>query len=178
MTKPAPGVFGLSSRRSCHAGLILTGLVAMGCAQSFSPRQMYEGPPLPKEQVGIVRSGCIEESGLTIMTTRIDGKDIADGCADFALLPGEHHIELSAKQQSPRAEAPVMSSGMVLGGRPAPMGARPERKCLASSGHPRHRSESPVRSRRDKKSSSSAPREWGKTGRHDVRIEHDSASAL
>ena len=126
MTKPAPGVFGLSSRRSCHAFLILTGLVAMGCAQSFSPRQMYEGPPLPKEQVGIVRSGCIEESGLTIMTTRIDGKDIADGCADFALLPGEHHIELSAKQQSPRAEAPVMSSGMVLGGRPAPMGARPE----------------------------------------------------
>ncbi len=86
---------------------------------------MYEGSPLPKEQVGIVRSGCTEESGLTIMTTQIDGKDIADGCADFALLPEEHHIELSAKQQSPKTEAPVTGSGMVFG-RPTPMASRPE----------------------------------------------------
>ena len=106
--------------------VVLTGLVAMGCAQNLSPRQMYDGPPLPKEQVGIVRGGCNEGSGLTIMTTQIDGRDIANGCADFALLPGEHHIELSAKQQSPKADAPVMSSGMVLGGRPAPTGARPD----------------------------------------------------
>jgi len=48
---------------------------------------MYDGPPLPKEQGGIVRSGCIEQSGLTILTTQIDGKAIADGCTDFALLP-------------------------------------------------------------------------------------------
>jgi hypothetical protein len=126
MTGSVADVFGISSRRSCLSIVILTGLVAIGCAQSLSPLQMYEGPPLPKEQVGIVRSGCIEASGLTIMTTRIDGKDIADGCADFALLPGEHQIELSAKQQSPKAETPVMGSGMVLGGRTTPMGARPE----------------------------------------------------
>ena len=126
MTRPAHGVFGIASRRSGHAFLLLTGLVAVGCAQSLNPRQMYEGPPLPKEQVGIVRNGCTEGSGLRIMTTQIDGKDIADGCADFALLPGEHHLELSAKQQSPKADAPVMSSGMVLGGRPFPTGARPE----------------------------------------------------
>ncbi len=125
MTQPAPGFFGPALRWSRHAFLIVTGLVAMGCAQSLSPRQMYDGPPLPKEQVGIVRSGCNEGSGLTIMTTQIDGEDITNSCADFALLPGEHHIELSAKQQSPKADAPVMSSGMVLGGRPAPMGARP-----------------------------------------------------
>jgi hypothetical protein len=86
---------------------------------------MYEGPPLPKEQVGIVRSGCMEESGLTIMITQIDGKVVADGCADFALLPGDHHIELSAKQQSPKAEIPVTGSGMVFG-RPTPMASRPE----------------------------------------------------
>lgn len=125
MTQSSPAVFGLASRRSCQAFLILTGLVALGCAQNLSPRQMYEGPPLPKEQVGIVRSGCIEAGGLTIMTTRIDGTDIADGCADFALLPGEHHLELSAKQQSPKAETNVMGSGMVMG-RPTPMGTRPE----------------------------------------------------
>lgn len=125
MTGPAPAVFRLSSRRPCHAFLILTGLVAIGCAQSLSPRHMYEGPPLPKGQVGIVRSGCIEESGLTIMITQIDGKDVTDGCADVALLPGEHHIELSAKQQSPKTETPVTSSGMVFG-RPTPMASRPE----------------------------------------------------
>ncbi len=125
MIRPAPAVFGIASRRSGHAFLLLTGLVVVGCAQSLSPRQMYDGPPLPKEQVGIVRSGCTEGSGLTIMTTQIDGKDIADACADFALLPGEHHLELSAKQQSPKAEIPVTGSGMVFG-RPTPMASRPE----------------------------------------------------
>jgi hypothetical protein len=86
---------------------------------------MYEGPPLPKEQVGILRSGCTEGGGLTIMTTQIDGKDITDSCADFALLPGEHLLELSARQQSPKAQPPVIGSGMVFG-RPTPMGTRPE----------------------------------------------------
>jgi hypothetical protein len=118
-------VFGTVSRRCCRAVLLLTGLVAVSCAQSLSPRQMYEGPPLPKEQVGIVRSGCTEGSGLTIMTTQIDGKDVTDGCADFALLPGEHHLELNAKQQSPKTEIPVTGSGMVFG-RPTPMASRPE----------------------------------------------------
>ena len=125
MPGSAPAVFGTSARRSWRAFLLLTELVAVGCVQNLSPRQIYEGPPLPKEQVGIVRSGCIEGSGLTIMTTQIDGKDISDGCADFALLPGEHHIELSAKQQSPKTDAPVMNSGMVFG-RPTPMATRPE----------------------------------------------------
>lgn len=125
MTRPAPAVFGIACRRSCHAFLILTGLVTIGCVQSLTPRQMYAGPPLLKEQVGIVRSGCTEGSGLTIMTTQIDGKDIADSCADFSLLPGEHQLELSAKQQSPKAEIPVTGSGMVFG-RPTPMASRPE----------------------------------------------------
>ena len=89
MTRLAPAVFGLSSRRCCHAFFILTGFAAIGCSQSLSPRQMYEGPPLPKEEVGIVRSGCTEESGLTIMTTQVDGKDITDGCADFAGVAGD-----------------------------------------------------------------------------------------
>ena len=127
MARPAPGVFGISSRRSCYAFLILTGLVAIGCALSPIPQKMYEGPPLPKEQIGILHSGCHMGSGLTIMTTQIDGKDIADGCADFALSPGDHHIELSAKQLSPKLEKPyVMSSGTVLGRPPAPMGTWPE----------------------------------------------------
>jgi len=77
---------------------------------------MYEGPPLPREQIGILRSGCFAASGLTIMTTQIDGKDIADGCADFAVLPGEHHIELSAEQLAPKLEAHVMGLGERPGG--------------------------------------------------------------
>jgi hypothetical protein len=87
---------------------------------------MYEGPLLPKEKIGILHSGCRVGSGLTIMTTQIDGKDIADGCADFALSPGEHHIELSAKQLSPKLGPYVVGSGTVLGRSPAPMGSRPE----------------------------------------------------
>jgi hypothetical protein len=125
MTRPVPAVFRIASRRSGQLLLLLTGLMTIGCAQSLSPRQMYDGPPLPKEQVGIIRSGCTEGSGLTIMTTQIDGKEVADGCADFALLPGEHQLELSAKQQSPKAEIPVTGSGMVFG-RPTPMASRPE----------------------------------------------------
>ena len=125
MTRPVLVIFRIASRQSCQAFLIATGLMVIGCIQGLSPKQMYEGPPLPKEQVGIVHSGCNEGSGLTIMTTQIDGKAIADGCADFALLPGDHHIELSAKQQSPKAESPVVGSGMVLG-RPNAMGTRPE----------------------------------------------------
>jgi hypothetical protein len=60
------------------------------------------------------------------MTTQIDGKDIADGCADFALSPGDHHIELSAKQLSPKLETDVVGSGIFLRPSPAPMGTRPE----------------------------------------------------
>ena len=106
------------------AFLILTGLLAISCALSPSPRQMYEGAPLPKEQVGIVRSGCVAGPGLKIMTTQIDGKEISDVCADFALLPGEHQIELSAKQLSPKVEPSMLSSGSIPG--PPPKGARPE----------------------------------------------------
>ena len=124
--RPDPGCFELSSRRSCSACLILTGLLAIGCALSPSPRQMYEGAPLPKEQVGIVRSGCVAGPGLTIMTTQIDGKGISDVCADFALLPGEHQIELSAKQLAPKIDTPMIRSGSVLGAPPSPMGATPD----------------------------------------------------
>ena len=125
MTRLGLPMFDLPRRQWCLALLLLTGPLAGGCAQSMSLRQMYEGPSLPKEQIAIIRSGCTEASGLTITTTQVDGKDIGDGCADFALLPGDHHLELSAKQQSPRAEVPVTSSGMVFG-RPTPMATRPE----------------------------------------------------
>ena len=87
---------------------------------------MYEGAPLPKEQVGIVRNGCVAGPGLTIMTTQIDGKDISDVCADFTLLPGEHQFELSAKQLVPKIETEVTGTGSILGGPQSPMGARPE----------------------------------------------------
>ena len=125
IARPVHGCFGISSRRSCSAFLILTGLLAIGCAVSPGPRQMYEGAPLSKEQVGIVRSGCAAGPRLTIMTTQIDGKDISDVCADFALLPGEHQIELSAKQLAPKLEAGMRSTGSVLGA-PSPSGAQPQ----------------------------------------------------
>jgi hypothetical protein len=124
--RPDSGFSELSSRRSCSACLILTGLLAIGCALNPSPRQMYEGAPLPKEQVGIVRSGCVAGPGLTIMTTQIDGKGISDVCADFALLPGEHQIELSAKQLVPKIETDMTGTGTILGGPQSRMGPRPE----------------------------------------------------
>jgi hypothetical protein len=113
--------FGISLQRSCSAFLILAGLLVIGCALIPSPQQMYDGPPLPKEQVGIVRSGCVAGSGLTIMTTQIDGKDISDVCADFALLPGEHQFELNAKQLAPKLEPSMQGPGPVLGGPRYPM---------------------------------------------------------
>jgi len=94
----------------------------------MSPVQMYEGAPLPKAQVGIVRSACATESGLTIMIVQIDAKDVTDGCADFALLPGEHHIQVSAKRLAPRIDTPMIRSGSVLGAPPSPMGASPEKE--------------------------------------------------
>lgn len=124
--RPDPGCFAIPSRGPCSAFLILTGLLAIGCALNPGPRQMYEGAPLPKEQVGIIRSGCMMGNGLTIMTTQIDGKEISDFCADFALLPGEHQIEVSAKQLGPKLETRMMGSGRVMGAPPFPMGAVPE----------------------------------------------------
>jgi hypothetical protein len=84
---------------------------------------MYEGAPLPKEQVGIVRSGCVAGSGLAIMIVRLDDKEITNGCADFAVLPGDHNLELSAKQLAPKIDTPMIRSGSVLGAPPSPMGA-------------------------------------------------------
>ena len=115
-----------NQRSLCSAFLILTGILAISCALSPSPRQMYEGASLPKEQVGIVRSGCVAGPGLKIMATQIDGKDTSDVCADFALLPGEHQIELSAEQLVPKLETGMLRSGSVLGAPPSPMSARPE----------------------------------------------------
>ena len=117
--------FDIALRPWCRTFLLLMGAVTGGCSHSMNVQQMYDGPPLPKEQVGIIRSGCIEGGGLTIMATEIDGKDVVDSCGDFSLLPGEHQLELSAKQQSPKAEVPATSSGMVFG-RPTPMATRPE----------------------------------------------------
>jgi hypothetical protein len=60
------------------------------------------------------------------MTTQIDGKGISDVCADFALLPGEHQLELSAKQLVPKIETDMTGTGRILGGPQPPMGPRPE----------------------------------------------------
>ena len=61
--------------------------------------------------------------GLTIMIVRIDGKDISNGCGDFALLPGDHQLELSAKRLSPRIDTPMIRSGSMTGAPPSPVGA-------------------------------------------------------
>jgi hypothetical protein len=84
---------------------------------------MYDGPLLPKEQIGIVRSACQTGPGLTIMIVRIDGKDVSNVCADFALLPGDHKLELSAKRLGPKIDTPMIRSGSVLGAPPSPSGA-------------------------------------------------------
>jgi hypothetical protein len=117
-----------ASRRSGNAFLILTALLFLGCGLGPSPKQMYEGPPLPKEQVGIVRNGCGVGSGLSIMVLQIDGKNVPDPCADFALLPGEHQLEVGAKRLVPRLQTGTMRSGAVLGAPPAasPAEARQE----------------------------------------------------
>ena len=109
-------------------GLIVVGLLSGGCGLRASPIQMYEGPSLPNEQVGIVRSACKTGPGLTIMIVRIDDKDINNVCADFALLPGDHNLELSAKQLGPRLDTPMIRSGSVLGAPPSPTGYSAEQE--------------------------------------------------
>lgn len=118
-----PGCVGVSSCWSGSAFLMLTGLLAMGCMLGPGQKQMYEGPPLPKEQVGIVRSGCGMDSGLSIRVMQIDGKDVSDPCADFALLPGEHQLEVGAKRLAPALQTGTLRSGAVLGAPPAPFPA-------------------------------------------------------
>jgi hypothetical protein len=113
---------GASSWHACGRLLTVLGFLCIGCALKASPIQMYEGAALPKDQVGIVRSGCTEDGGLTIMIVRIDGKDVADSCADFALLPGDHDIEVSGKRLSLRMDTPMIRSGSVLGAPPSPTG--------------------------------------------------------
>jgi len=112
-----------SSWPLCGGCLIGVGLLSGGCALKASPVQMYEGASLPKEQVGIVRSACKTGSGLTIMIVRIDSKDIPNVCADFALLPGDHTLELSAKRLAPRIDTPMIRSGSMMGAPPSPIGA-------------------------------------------------------
>ena len=90
-----------STRRSFGGLVAVIGLFCAGCA---GPVQMYEGAALPKEQVGIVRGGCQTGSGLSIMIVQIDGKEVSDVCADFALLPGEHHLEVTGKRLAPRID--------------------------------------------------------------------------
>ena len=115
-----------SSWLPSREGLVIVGLFCAGCALSAGPAQTYEGASLSKEQVGIVRSGCQTGTGLSIMTVSIDGKDVKDGCMDFALLPGEHEIEVSAKRLAPRIDTPMIRSGSALGAPPSPKGATPE----------------------------------------------------
>jgi len=110
----------------CSGCLFMAGLLSGGCGLWPSPVQMYEGPSLPKEQVGIVRSACKTGPGLTIMIVRIDDNDTINGCADFALRPGDHTLELSAKRLAPRLDTPMIRSGSALGAPPSPGGAAPE----------------------------------------------------
>jgi hypothetical protein len=100
------------------------------CALRAAPVQMYEGASLSNEQVGIVRSACRAEQGLTIMILRIDEKETPNVCADFALLPGEHRLDLSAKRLAPRIDTPMIRSGSVLGAPPSPVGARSEEESV------------------------------------------------
>ena len=127
---PSKGVpmreVGTSSWRLCGWFVSLMGFLCAGCVLAPAPRQMYEGAPLPKEQVGIVRSGCAPEGRLNIMILRIDGQEISDVCADFAVLPGEHQIELSAERVALSLAAPTMGSGGILGAPPSPAGASPQ----------------------------------------------------
>ena len=113
------------------------GVLIVGCALGASPVQMYEGATLPKDQVGIVRSACKTGPGLTIMIVRIDEKDISNACVDFALLPGDHHLELSATRMAPRIDTPMIRSGSVLGAPPAPTGVmREEESVIWASSSP------------------------------------------
>src|SRR5690349_24535492 len=112
----------IASSSRLYSGLMVAALLS-SCALKTSPAQMYDGPALPKEQIGIVRSACKTGPGLTITIVRIDGKDIPNGCADYALLPGEHKIELSAKRLAPRMDTPMIRTGSVLGAPPSPSGA-------------------------------------------------------
>lgn len=103
----------------------LSGLLAAGCVLTPGPRQLYDGPMLPREQVGIVRSGCAPDGGLTVMVVAVDGRDVADGCADFAVLPGDHRFDLTAELLAPELGSPMMGSGGVLGAPPSGMGGAP-----------------------------------------------------
>jgi hypothetical protein len=118
-------ILGASSFSLC-GWVIIAALLDSGCAIKATPVQMYDGPSLPKEQVGIVRSPCKTGPGLTIMIVRIDGKDVKNGCANFALLPGDHTLELSAKRLAPRMDTPMMRSGTMMGAPPSPVGASPD----------------------------------------------------
>jgi hypothetical protein len=60
------------------------------------------------------------------MIVRLDDKEITNVCADFAVLPGDHNLELSAKRLSPKIDTPMIRSGSVLGAPPSPMGATPD----------------------------------------------------
>lgn len=112
----------MSSWQLCGGCLLVAGLLSGGCALGASPVQMYEGPSVPEEQVSILRSACKTTPGLTIMILRIDDKDVRNGCADFALLPGDHQLELSAKQLAPRIDTPMIRSGSAMGAPPSPIG--------------------------------------------------------
>ena len=113
----------MSSWQLCGGCLVVVGLVSGGCALRASPVQMYEGPALPKEQIGVVRSACQTGPGLTVMIVRIDDKDVKNVCADYALLPGDHNLELNAKRLAPRMDTPMIRSGSAMGAPPSPIGA-------------------------------------------------------
>ena len=113
----------MSSWQRCGGCLIVEGILTAGCALRASPVQMYEGPSLPKEQVSILRSACKTTPGLTIMIMRIDDKDVRNGCGVFSLLPGDHQLELSAKQLAPRIDTPMIRSGSATGPPPSTIGA-------------------------------------------------------
>ena len=105
----------VSARRGFDGLMSILICLWVSCALTPGPRQMYDGPPLAKDQVGIIKTGCAPEGKLNIMVLRVDGREVPDACADFALLPGDHQVELTADQVALNLAAPTMGSAGVLG---------------------------------------------------------------
>jgi hypothetical protein len=103
--------------------VIVGALLSAACTLKPAAVQMYDGPPLPREHIAILSGACQTGPGLTIMILRIDGKHVPNACTDFALLPGDHSLELSAKRLAPKMDAPVITSGSMMGAPPSPRGA-------------------------------------------------------
>ena len=69
--------------------LALAALLLAGCARH--PRQAYEGPPRPAEEVATIKVASDRSFGQIVM---IDHKTLPDGTRQVAVLPGGHRLWL------------------------------------------------------------------------------------